>query len=150
RDVGDVGGGDEGRGRGGDLAGRAVLGMGGVHPEQDQDDGGGRHTHAHRLIAPRRRGNRLGAARRGRGKLGGLLSILTPLMRRSIAVVSLLLAALAARADEGMWTFDDFPFELLAERHGVEITPEWLARVRLGVARLSGCTASVVSPEGLL
>ncbi|HEX6997152.1 MAG TPA: S46 family peptidase [Gammaproteobacteria bacterium] len=71
-------------------------------------------------------------------------------MRRSIAVVSLLLAALAARADEGMWTFDDFPFELLAERHGVEITPEWLARVRLGVARLSGCTASFVSPEGLL
>jgi len=60
------------------------------------------------------------------------------------------LAASTAAADEGMWTFDNFPFELLRERYGVRIDDAWLERVRLGTVRLSGCTGSFVSPNGLI
>jgi hypothetical protein len=55
-----------------------------------------------------------------------------------------------AQAEEGMWTFDNFPAALVRERLGVEITPAWLDRVRLSTVRLSNCTASFVSAEGLI
>jgi hypothetical protein len=53
-------------------------------------------------------------------------------------------------ADEGMWTFDHFPQATVAKRYGVTIDQAWLDRVRRATARLSGCTASFVSAEGLL
>ena len=56
----------------------------------------------------------------------------------------------AAVADEGMWTHDNFPAARVRQQHGVDITPAWLDRVRLATVRLSGCTASFVSPDGLL
>jgi hypothetical protein len=56
----------------------------------------------------------------------------------------------AALADEGMWTFDHFPRELVAERYGVAVDAAWLEHVRLATVRLAGCTASFVSPDGLL
>jgi hypothetical protein len=60
------------------------------------------------------------------------------------------LAAGAAAADEGMWTFDNFPRELVLERYGVDIDDAWLERVRLAIVRLSGCTGSFVSANGLI
>jgi hypothetical protein len=68
----------------------------------------------------------------------------------SFAAGIAVLAASAAAADEGMWTFDNFPFELLRERYGVRVDDAWLERVRLGTVRLSGCTGSFVSPSGLM
>jgi hypothetical protein len=59
-------------------------------------------------------------------------------------------AAAAARADEGMWTFDNFPADAVKQAYGVEITPAWLDHVRLSTVRLTNCTASFVSPDGLL
>ena len=56
----------------------------------------------------------------------------------------------AATADEGMWTFDNVPRELVRERYGVRIDDAWLDHVRLGTVRLSGCTGSFVSPNGLI
>jgi hypothetical protein len=56
----------------------------------------------------------------------------------------------AASADEGMWTFDNFPSALVEERYGVEVDDAWLERTRLGTVRLAGCTASFVSPTGLI
>lgn len=53
-------------------------------------------------------------------------------------------------ADEGMWTYDNFPAALVKQRYGVEITPAWLDRVRTATVRLSNCTASFVSPDGLI
>jgi hypothetical protein len=53
-------------------------------------------------------------------------------------------------ADEGMWTFDNFPTETVKQAYGVEITPAWLDHVRLSTIRLANCTASFVSPQGLL
>ena len=57
---------------------------------------------------------------------------------------------LPASADEGMWTFDNFPTRAVATQYGTEITPAWLERVRLSTIRLSNCTASFVSPNGLI
>jgi V8-like Glu-specific endopeptidase len=65
-------------------------------------------------------------------------------------VSSLAFAAGAASADEGMWTFDNFPSALVEERYGVEVDEAWLERTRLGTVRLAGCTASFVSPTGLI
>lgn len=55
-----------------------------------------------------------------------------------------------AHADEGMWTFDNFPSTAVVQKYGVKIDQAWLDRVRLGVVRLSNCTASFVSPDGLI
>ncbi|MCU0975091.1 MAG: S46 family peptidase [Steroidobacteraceae bacterium] len=68
----------------------------------------------------------------------------------------LMLAAAAtlpclASADEGMWTFDNPPSAAIKSRYGVELTRDWLDRVRGATLRLeSGCTASFVSPTGLI
>jgi hypothetical protein len=63
-----------------------------------------------------------------------------------------ILAAATARADEGMWTFDGFPFERTRERYGFAPDQAWLDRVRLSSARLAedGCSASFVSSSGLV
>ncbi len=70
-----------------------------------------------------------------------------------LRILVLMLAAAAAapaRADEGMWTFDNFPADAVKQAYGVEITPAWLDHVRLSTVRLTNCTASFVSPDGLL
>jgi hypothetical protein len=71
---------------------------------------------------------------------------LVPLL---LAATSLCTAA-SALADEGMWTFDNFPSAVVAKEHGVAIDAKWLERVRLSIVRLAGCTASFVSGEGLI
>ena len=59
-------------------------------------------------------------------------------------------AALPCIADEGMWTFDNFPSGAVKQRYATDITPAWLDHVRLSTIRLTNCTASFVSPEGLM
>ena len=49
-----------------------------------------------------------------------------------------------------MWTFDRFPSAEVEKRHDVRIDPPWLDRVRQSVVRLSGCTGSFVSANGLI
>jgi hypothetical protein len=78
-------------------------------------------------------------------------------MRLKNALLNLILAALlvapalqTARADEGMWTYDNFPAALVKQRLGVDITPAWLDKVRTASVRLSNCTATFVSPDGLI
>ena len=61
-----------------------------------------------------------------------------------------LVAAPCAHADAGMWTFDNFPSELVKRKYGADIDRAWLDRTRTAVIRLSNCTASFVSPEGLI
>ena len=66
----------------------------------------------------------------------------------------LLIAAWAicasAFANEGMWTFDNFPAAAVKQSFGADITPAWLDHVRLSTLRLTNCTASFVSPDGLI
>ncbi len=69
------------------------------------------------------------------------------------ATIAVLLSAVstAALADEGMWTFDNFPADKVKAAYGVDITPAWLDRVRGAAVRLSvGCSASTVSGRGLV
>ena len=71
----------------------------------------------------------------------------------SIAVVAGAMAVLApspAKADEGMWTFDNFPIQTVNEKYGTRIDQAWLDRVRNAAVRLQGCSASFVSDEGLI
>ena len=75
-------------------------------------------------------------------------------MTMASRVATLALAALipaAARADEGLWTFDNFPAAKVKAAYGVDITPAWLAKVQAASVRLSvGCSASVLSDAGLM
>jgi hypothetical protein len=69
---------------------------------------------------------------------------------RGFLLVAACAAFLPASADEGMWTFDNFPAASVRQTYGVDISTAWLDRVRLSTLRLSNCTASFVSPEGLV
>ncbi|MDY6922941.1 MAG: S46 family peptidase [Pseudomonadota bacterium] len=72
----------------------------------------------------------------------------------SIAAVAGFLALTAAPtsavADEGMWTFDNFPIQTVNQKYGTRIDQAWLDRVRNASVRIQGCSASFVSPEGLI
>jgi len=57
----------------------------------------------------------------------------------------------AGRFDTGkMWTFENPPLDYFAEAYGFRPSAEWLARARLAALRLPNCTASFVSPHGLV
>jgi hypothetical protein len=76
-------------------------------------------------------------------------------MRNFVALSFTLLACMGCAggswAEEGMWTFDDVPAERVREAVGVRLKPAWLDHLRGAAARLtSGCSAAVVSAEGLL
>lgn len=65
--------------------------------------------------------------------------------------LSLVCFAFIALADEGMWTFDNFPAKQVQEKHGWAPDKAWLERVQASAVRLTGgCSASFVSPEGLV
>lgn len=72
-------------------------------------------------------------------------------MKRFLGILALLLVAGPARADEGMWTYDNFPSKLVKEKYGFEPTEEWLDHLRLSSLRIArGCSASFVSQNGLI
>ncbi len=72
-----------------------------------------------------------------------------------LAIVLFPLAAIClppvdARADEGMWTFDNPPVAQLAADHRFTPTAPWLDHLRLAAVKVGGGSGSFVSPEGLL
>ena len=70
-----------------------------------------------------------------------------------VAGVSLvcLVFAQAAQAEEGMWTFDNFPSKTVGTKYGFTPSQDWLDHVRLSSLRIAGgCSASFISPEGLV
>jgi len=75
-------------------------------------------------------------------------------MRLPIRAISLgsltLLLAVAARADEGMWTFDNLPLKQMKAKYNFEPSKEWLDHVRLSALRMNGGSASFVSADGLV
>ena len=70
----------------------------------------------------------------------------------TLGAVSAILSvgATPAKADEGMWTFDNFPIQTVNTKYGTRIDQAWLDRVRGAAVRLNGCSASFVSGEGLI
>ena len=73
-------------------------------------------------------------------------------MKRNLPLaLALLFAASAGRADEGMWTYDNFPKDKVQQKYGFSPGDDWLAAARLSSVRLAGgCSGSFVSPEGLV
>jgi hypothetical protein len=49
-----------------------------------------------------------------------------------------------------MWTFEYAPAEYFTETYGFAADPAWFERARLSALRIPGCSASFVSPNGLL
>ena len=74
-----------------------------------------------------------------------------PMTRRRLGALcaALMLAAPTANADEGMWTFDHAPLAAIRDRHGVTLSPEWLAQLQQAAVNY-GASASFVSARGLL
>lgn len=69
----------------------------------------------------------------------------------ALTAAVLAFAPALARADEGMWTFDNFPSAKVRQALGVTVDRPWLDRVQAASVRLtSGCSASLVSPDGLV
>jgi len=75
-------------------------------------------------------------------------------LRKSILasiLCAVFLGAQPVHADEGMWTFDNFPSSKVKERYGFAPDGAWLDHVRESAVRLTtGCSASVVSKDGLV
>ncbi len=77
----------------------------------------------------------------------------------SLTFLALLLAATigtlglsaAAWADEGMWTFNNFPKQLIQQRYGFSPSDAWLDHIRLSSVRFNnGGSGAFVGPEGLV
>jgi len=69
----------------------------------------------------------------------------------SLASLGVALAAGPALADEGMWTFDNFPTAKVNAAYGLKLDQKWLDRVQAASVRLTtGCSASLVSKSGLV
>ncbi len=75
-------------------------------------------------------------------------------MKLKLAIAITLLSALAAvpaHADEGMWTFNNFPSKTVATKYGFAPSQAWLNHVRAASLRIAGgCSASFISPQGLV
>ena len=57
----------------------------------------------------------------------------------------------AGQFDQGkMWTFENPPIEYFADTYGFRPDEEWFERARLGALRIPSCSASFVSPNGLV
>ena len=72
-------------------------------------------------------------------------------LRRSFVVFVLSLSAFSlARADEGMWLFNNPPLKQLREKYHFEPTPQWLEHLQKSSVRFnSGGSGSFVSSTGL-
>src|SRR4030042_3908672 len=77
----------------------------------------------------------------------------------AVAALALPLAAAAQSADAPrpgrfdfgkMWTFEYAPAEYFSSEYGFDASPAWFERARLAALRIPGCSASFVSPHGLV
>lgn len=72
-------------------------------------------------------------------------------MLHRFAIVLALLGSVFARAEEGMWTLNNFPSAKVKQQHGFAPDAKWLEHARLSSARFGfGCSSSFVSPSGLV
>ena len=67
------------------------------------------------------------------------------------AAILLLVGATAApRADEGFWPYNAVPKAAIKKAYGFDVTDEWLKHVQLSSVRFGGASGSFVSPDGLV
>ncbi|MBX9615954.1 MAG: S46 family peptidase [Caulobacteraceae bacterium] len=76
-----------------------------------------------------------------------------PVRSTAVSAAALALVCLVAHpvaAEEGMWTFDNFPIARANQTLGTSIDQTWLDRVRLSSVKFGGCSAGIVSGAGLV
>ncbi|MBC7621468.1 MAG: S46 family peptidase, partial [Candidatus Saccharibacteria bacterium] len=66
----------------------------------------------------------------------------------SLTVIALMGASVLA--DEGMWTFDNLPYEQLKARYNFTPDKAWVNHVQRAAVSLGGCSASFISKNGLV
>ncbi|GAA4036425.1 S46 family peptidase [Sphingomonas rosea] len=69
---------------------------------------------------------------------------------RLLIATALTMIPAAAAAEEGMWTFDNFPIAAANRDLGTSIDQKWLDKVRLASVRIGGASGGLVSPDGLV
>src|SRR5438309_6137141 len=68
-----------------------------------------------------------------------------------LALFSLQTLHFTARADEGMWPFNNVPRAEIKKKYGFDVTDAWLRKVQLASVRFNnGDSGSFVSPNGLV
>ena len=68
-----------------------------------------------------------------------------------VALFSIQTLQFSARADEGMWPFNNLPRAAIKKKYGFDITDAWLRKVQLASVRFnSGGSGSFVSADGLV
>jgi hypothetical protein len=68
-----------------------------------------------------------------------------------VSTLVMICMAVPALADEGMWTFDNFPTAKMQAKYGWAPDAAWLQHAQLASIRLTlGCSASLVSSDGLV
>jgi hypothetical protein len=73
------------------------------------------------------------------------------MMNRLPLAAALTLCLSSAFADEGMWTFNNFPAAKVGQAYGFAPDQAWLDHVRMASVRIAGgCSASLVSAQGLV
>ena len=72
-------------------------------------------------------------------------------MYRSATILVTLVLLLPAHADEGMWTYNNFPADKVEKAYGFKPDQSWLDHLRLSSLRLArGCSGAFVSANGLV
>ncbi len=80
-----------------------------------------------------------------------LAAVLWPMLGSAQENAADLDATRSGRFDAGkMWTFEYPPAEYFTETYGFEADEAWFERARIAAVRVPGCSASFVSPNGLL
>jgi len=80
----------------------------------------------------------------------GKRNMKTPFKQLVIVFISMSIGILA-NADEGMWLYNDAPYQLLKDRYGFEPTSAWLEHIQKSSVRFnSGGSGSFVSEDGLI
>lgn len=68
-----------------------------------------------------------------------------------VALIVCVASPLLLHADEGMWTFNNFPSRAVGQKYGFAPSQQWLNHVQLSSLRIAeGCSASFISPQGLV
>ncbi len=76
---------------------------------------------------------------------------IAPTLAAALVTLAGLSVANSAQArEEGMWTFDNFPIARANAALGTHIDQAWLDRVRLSSVKYGGCSAGLVSGDGLV
>ena len=83
-----------------------------------------------------------------------LLLVMLPGLRTTVSAQSggvNLDTVKAGRFDYGkMWTFEYAPTDYFTRTYGFDADAQWFERARLAALRIPGCSASFVSPHGLI